>query len=1398
MSKFILIIHLLFLFSNISSKKIINYQNNNIKVSQFAEDEDNCEEGSVYNSTTKECESCLQKGLFYFNGGCIPNCPNFYVWNETDNICRNCTEINENYYWENYRCVTECSKTSKKAKNDKVCFTCNEDSKKYYLYGECVEQCPNYTITYKLDEYCSFCLGDQVYHNNKCIDKCEEPYITVTEESHKFCKKCADGEYYVSGLCKNSCGFGSYSSKEDNSCHLCFCYDNKGYCNDTYKCKCIDNYGGDSCEYFQSNRNEYLKIYPFNNKILKTDINFFSFNFTKDIPYDKIKWEFYLDLKEVTSDPKYKKYFITGNNEKIFGINPNLFSEQNSKIYLHLILTDINKKEYDDVIKIFTQKLDIETAHRVNFIDPQFQDSGSSFIPMKTKIEITQNEYSNSDQYKYYYKFSFLDENNEEFSLTNYESKRSIETYYIPFAKEYLVQLRNDRGELSSSEVKNKNSDVYNKYNYTIFDSLDIRKILNDLNYNTIEKIFILMIRFNSKKENINDLNIVINFINENYKNFINQKGFYNLDSNNKNYKIINYSEANALFALMNSIIINQKEYLDYEKIALILKSLKICTDLLGKEIKLSQKDKISLLRTFEQIYIIYKEQSTNFEEKQKYDTMASFKYILNKINYYFSVKLYPGEGIKIIGNKIILINYHLGEYDQAISFSSDNFSSYAKISDIKTYSYEDYGLNNDVKTNNEESFLYINENVLKYIINQLNTTKNLALNLIIENNNNEKDSNEHYITSFQFFDLNDNNSIISNITLAEDLFYSLEFNYKKEKNKANLVSYYNKNKFSMTYNYSNVFCYPKNYKENPKYYCLTYFNYNKNIIQCKCNVIDEISISENEHMANYYKNLQFKCTKYTFTNDVAKKFLLSFLILLLIPGLIFLLYDIFKENKDINKKGFNLKEKRREYYNQIKICTNSKYSFPLFCAYKDFPFFSAINPGYYNSPKYFKHLLVMTGILLGFFLNLLPFYLFMPFEEKQILIDKRDIKVDEDNIHSLEIISKYLNIEFIFALISLIIVHIFIKSIYKFVKLDERDIKYWKNVKDILKDFVYFEIKKNRYLGKNFARIKNRLKALYNMCGQYLLNKNIMNHPERYKKLENYLMYIGKLNTNNLLKDNKNTNINYLEINSEEEKSLLYELPKEDNDDENQKIKIQYILPIIKINLNIKSPIDVNSIIPSSFGIEKNRKLEDILKLLKPNRTDNFKINKMPDNQYDISENTINHYKNIKNKYMSLNNYDFFEKKENNIINSNLSIYNNINITLFNTDNYINCNRNDLTDREMKEFKLLIIMTFVLGFIFILLLFLSVVVIKYLMDEFEYFMVKIWILCTMIILFIAYFCAYLIKMVIASILLFNYYHSRNKGGLKFMFKIFVNKSLIYLFKIRNYITKYRRDFINI
>jgi hypothetical protein len=246
------------------------------------------------------------------------------------------------------------------------------------------------------------------------------------------------------------------------------------------------------------------------------------------------------------------------------------------------------------------------------------------------------------------------------------------------------------------------------------------------------------------------------------------------------------------------------------------------------------------------------------------------------------------------------------------------------------------------------------------------------------------------------------------------------------------------------------------------------------------------------------------------------KYFIVIFLVLLLIPGLLFLLFDLYKINRQINANGLNYKEKRREYYQQVKSYTNTKFSFPIYSTFNIFPFCAAFNASHYTSPKFIKHLIVITAILLGFNLNLIPFYFYLPFEERQILIDKRDINIDEDEIHSIRIINKYLVRGFIFAIISLIIVHLFMMLFNKILKIDEKNRNYWRNIKEIFKDFVYLEIKKSRYLGKNFARIKNRMKAFYAVCGNYLLNKNMMNNSERKTKLENYLKFSGKISLNN------------------------------------------------------------------------------------------------------------------------------------------------------------------------------------------------------------------------------------------------------------------------------------------
>ena len=1386
---------------------------------------DKCSEGFI--QKTQKCESCLEKGLYYYNNTCKEKCSDFkpnLAWNEADHICKDCG----NLYIEDNKCVSQCKTNSRIITIDKVCFTC-PSSEKYYASGYCYKQCPEYSVPNKLEEYCSFCPDDRIFYKNKCIKECKEPYVKNQTESNRYiCQKCEEGKYYSFGECKEQCDDEKcYKLDEDQSCRLCFCFE-KGKCkNNINECECskdekgIDNYFGKNCEFSRKIKEDIqLEINPIYNKALKTNVSFYNFTIHKaDFKNYKIKWEFFLGTKEITSDPEYQKYFITGNKEEIFGINPNLFSEIKNN-YLHLTLINENDKDdiLEDEIRIYVQNFEIKSEHKAAFLDPKLQDTGLLYKAIKTKIGIEQSEYSNLNNLKYYYQFSFLDGNNEEIPLTNFINDDSIETYYIPFAKQYLVTLKNDRGEIKQYQIKKDDSDLYKNFNNDDFNSKSIKDIKTDSNYNDIEKIFIFMVIFNYKGKILTDedLKELFNYIDNIYGKFLNEEGYYNINNDNNNQNIIYYSEPRLLFALINSIIISQKKIMNNININLIYKSLNTCVNMLkNKKIKLSSKDIISLLRTIEQLHIVYNE----FSETNKNDSL-NFNNLFGEITNYLSLIILPGEGIKIIGNRTILFSYNLGAYQNLLAISS-NLNSPAKISDINTYSYEDYGLNEEDCGKRGETFLCMHKDIYKNIKNKIQLNghdiKDISLNIYIVNNikNNNQDEinkdnnneNDNYIVSLQFYDLNNKNKI--NLTLDDNNFYSLEFNYKNEKKKMNSPEINDKkNKFYMPYNYSNVVCYPKNHIHNSSYYCFTYFDYFKNIIQCKCNILDEITIVENKELSDFYKKLQFKTINYTYTNNITRNFIILFLMLLLIPGLLFLLYDICKVNKYINKmRGYTIKEKRREYYNEVKNYTSTKLTFPIYSTFNQFPYCAAFNVNNYTSPKYIKHFIVITALLLGFILNLIPFYFTIPFIEKQILIDKRDINIEDAEIHSIGLIDKYLINGFIYALISLIFVHLFIKLFNKILNIDKKNIKYWKNIKDIFKDYVYFEIKKTRYLGKNFARIKSRMKAFYSICGRYLLNKNVMNHPERNKKLENYLKYTGKIGKTNLLitskkiqiKDESKLKDNKIGTNKE---SLLYELPENNysiNDENTLLKKNEYKPPTININIKVNIPVDKNVLVSSSFGIKQNNKFGDILKKLKPMKSDNFQIGCIINNKFGITNNTIERLEKIKNKYISKNKsrHNAILKENNNI--SPLSIYYNNNLSIIRVEDYKECEKKDVSGETKMEFRLMILMTLVLGLIFFVLIISSIVIIKRLLNEYEYFMVKIWLLCTILILFVAYFLLYFIKNIIGTILLFNCYAKRKSGCfLKFMFKIFVDKSLIYMFKIRNYITKYKRDFINI
>ena len=99
---------------------------------------------------------------------------------------------------------------------------------------------------------------------------------------------------------------------------------------------------------------------------------------------------------------------------------------------------------------------------------------------------------------------------------------------------------------------------------------------------------------------------------------------------------------------------------------------------------------------------------------------------------------------------------------------------------------------------------------------------------------------------------------------------------------------------------------------------------------------------------------------------------------------------------------------------------------------------------------------------------------------------------------------------------------------------------------------------------------------------------------------------------------------------------------------------------------------------------------------------------------------------------------------------------------------------------------------------LFLLLLPLVIIILfldKLILNYFGFYFIRVWMPATVFVYFIVYPLFYFIISLIASLLLFKRYHLRNKTYYyKILFSIFIDKSMIYIFKVRNYITKYKKE----
>ena len=1401
-----------------------------------------------------ECLLCTNISKYYQNGKCVGACDKLgygifpITYEEKDRIiqteyCTYCKNISEKYYVKDGLCSEGCG--SGHIINDtsnNICQTCGDNESFYVEKLEiCLDKCPKGSREI-LNHTCSFCGDNLFYYENGndigCLSECnyeiQEEKVNINENTVRTfnqCKFCDENQTVVNHKCRGCLDENNYLYK-NFICYSCFCGGNPPFsCYEgTNRCNCLDspNYYGYSCEFYSDIdiKTKNLTIISLNDRLIKTSENYFSFKLTNNekLPENiTYSWKFFLNGTDITNDKNYQDIFITSPNEKIFGINKRLFEEENNKFDLELYI--MNKGDiylHDNISFVIIKPFEYE-----NYCE---KGQGTSLGLMEIVGNFAlENRKKEEGKYngKYFYQYGLIDENEEKIPLTNYIDEES-NIIDVICSKGYYTNIKNDREEINES-IKSITSCTHFKVN-----DLDLN---NNKNYSKSEKLFLLIsnFKYNDQYEiqnaNISDIDDFIK--NDIIPNVINENGYYEESLTNRNNK---YLEPKLLFSFLYNYANFMKPILNENSINKFFDYFSQIFDKVFTKISyntLSKSDIKSLFRTIDNLYDICIEK--NFPQ-----FYGKFVDISDNITKYLFFRSFPSQTFHLKGKRISLLLYTLGKYEKSISFPFIYSTFDTRIKNISSYTFNNYYLNEQDECKQEKmAFFCINKTNYENLINKIYSNKNetitdafLSFYLLSEiSQKNEKNDtkeqiiyddediekitvNRNYSTVIKLF-----KNVSGNIDEIKDKYLfvkaDIEFPYRLyldqkdpgKKNEMNITLFPDNKDYS---------CISKSYFKNPeqlneeeklnKYTCFTHFDYDNKIVRCSCNFTsgEEIMVIKNSAFSEEIKRIQFKKTKFELTYKFILFIIYLFIFLLLIPSIYYLLSDIIKETKEIKNNAIikTFEEERKKKYNEVKRFYNKgiiRFSFYLFL--NKYPLFSVFNT-YIDYPRFIKHLIVSIGLFIGFIVPLVP-YLFMTFSEREDFVNQRDIKFPDSYIKNIPP-DNYKKKSLYFSILSLIFTNLFIYIFGKLLNYEKKELDIWIKIKTICKDYIYYEIKSEVLLGAIWKKIKLRMLSYYYICGNYILNKK--RKKEKNNKSIEYLKYITRnyddknsysnsfndvggilprstisSNILNISKDinSINNNEKSFEMAQKEEKELLL-----DKDDE-------ILLDNSKVYKNKEKIIGnkriYNNNIINNSGVNINCNICKI---------DNFRLDNNTKN--NKSKRTIERYEKVRNKYIYVHKKNYTNEMEidERICDENdkYCISPQINYLYLPEESFTNIKNTRKNGTNIT--KTFIVVSLILIIISVLLIVLSMCLIKAVLNKFDEFILKVWILPVLILLIVVNLLLYYIKMLIGSFLLFKCYHLRKKNRIiKCLFWLFVDKTMIQMYKIKNLITKYKKEF---
>ena len=1386
------------------------------------------------------CTNCSNTGNEYYQDNtCVHECNVGYSINIIPvKHCQNCFSTNKQYEYKG-KCVSLCPDNTIPHTSPHYCSACNNGTYLDLFNKKCIEKCEENSEINNDAKTCKKCLYFQMIYNSitkKCVEKC----LNGTVYANGVCKKC-DIYDDINQKCIQNCPKGKYPSylenKKSSFCFDCFCGFGNCISNDNYKlsqnllnidksysCQCENDKNqnffvfGKNCQYktyYQDN--QILTIRPLQATAHINQKNIFTFEFLDFNNSENSSQLRHLSTRHeqnLKRRIKYRiKWILNDNinsmveNNMFYELEPNTLKD-NEDNKIKLIISDLE----EEVISENELIIRLKSINMENF-EIIFKNH-TNFVPMKQrsspKILIKESQGENNN-YALNYKFIGIDE--EEFSLTGYiRNNFKTNEFLIPYSIKMKIEIKNDYNDIFfiEDDIYFKNKYTYNKTLSSILEiyenensTINMRNLINE-----IKTFFNETKNFEYLKEEQN-IYLIFNITQKylplaiQYEDSLKRERTFNISDINE---II---EPNYFISLLNQIAIfiyNYEEEI-YNKNEIFIKIVKIIHAAINNDEINSLKEEtiISLFRTIDSLLTIL-----NKLNNMKYDYSELLFNDINLLKDWILIYFVSGNDQKISGKNFKINLVRLNYYSEVMSIDENRYTAqkdeFLKYSNYRMKSDSDNSNSNKKKCSSSSTFCINNLNY-DYIYDELTYLKNEKISNVIISLTQINNNNNDFSLKWNKLMNNENNKIFlleediddEKNTIPENLLnYSYDIEVRDPINNKTFNDLKN-----LRYNVS--FDFPTNYEQNKsditciamnslirdkkgikiseEENCNTYFDLENEKIICECNTKGEILILLDKKLANLSKKIQFSNKKYKIINCISGSIILSSLALIAIFSVLLIYYD-FLEDKFNSIYALEKTNTKVKYeYKSFRFLKNSNIlTFSLYLTYYKYSFLNIFSTYKFDHPRYIRFFIEIIKILLNLLLSVYPFYK-TPFNEKNEIINERRAQ-NPTNIKLLPIKDIEYIQSFVYSLISSIIIWLIAQLFVKLLEFKKIRSFIWNPKKNILKEYTYEHIKKFPTFKKKFKKIKKLMLAYAKVCGKNILSK---------KDVDKYSLYLE-------YKSAYNKKLNMLCSTNIEKKSSKY------NDIEMDLVEGSNLLPLQE-NITNTNEKDTSLSSISNLNINNINNINNTFASFKENRKENFKIDKaskffiiQSKITEQISMKTLHKFESIKLKYF------INEEKigdENSRHDTNLIKYVDLEIASQKNYSYIPSNKlykNTIASADNKsKLGMTIMVNIILFFTLLIIDIFIILVFNNIYEEYEERIISSWLLPVIFQITIFNFIINYLFALLSSIFLFNFYGKRKKKNcISFIFKLFVEKYMIYFYKIRALINKYNYHFKHI